>query len=275
MPGVRVCRSQTSAWGKTMIRLPRNTGVWFSAFWMLHGNAQAQVHPGGVEIKLTTAVQRYCHIVRFPRGWEFKGFDHPENGPMYFDDAGDFEFRADHTRGNGFLVGGFVIVAESRSDTTNQYKIDLSKPDAPALPASRESWDAAEVVPLTRRSTFSAYTELEQDETKFNGFHLAKSGAHWFGPLELVSRLSPDSLWLVLQSWTGTRGSPRMTIFEDVFESTSGKKILTIEGTCSSRDYPRAYLGMAAWLTERYFVVPLGAHRERCLVCEFSELHHR
>ena len=26
----------------------------------------------------------------------------------------------------------------------------------------------------------------------------------------------------------------------------------------------------AAWLTERYFIVPLGGRHERCLVCEFG-----
>jgi hypothetical protein len=73
-------------------------------------NAAAQVSTAGVEIKMTPATQRYCHVIQFPRGWEFNGPEGPEDGPESFDDAGDYEFRAQSSSGSKFLIGGFVVV---------------------------------------------------------------------------------------------------------------------------------------------------------------------
>jgi hypothetical protein len=246
----------------------------FGIFLVLLGaNAAAQVGTGGIEVKLTPLTRRYCHIVRFPRGWEFKAFDKPEDGPINFDPAADYEFRAAGPQMSRFLIGASITVTSGRCRTKNWYSVDLTNPLSRALSVSRETWAAAAVVPLTRRSAFSESTELEQGRAEFNGFRFTKSGAHWFGMPELASRLSPESGWLVLQSWTGdgsSREIPRITIFEDVFDTTRGEKLLTVEGIYAGEAYPRAYLGMAAWLTERYFIVPLGARRERCLVCDFG-----
>jgi hypothetical protein len=237
---------------------------------LLGANAPAQVRTGGIEVKLTPSAQRYCHIVRFSRGWEFKKLDKPEDGPINFDDDADYELRAENPQASRFLIGASITVASGRSHTTNWYRVDFANPGSPVLSASRETWDAAAVIPLTRQSTFSKNTELERDQAEFNSFHFTKTGAHWFGPPEFVSRLSPDSRWLVLQSWTELDNSRGITIFEDFFDSARGEKVLTVEATYSGQDYPSAYFGMTAWLTERYFIVPLGGRRERCLVCEFG-----
>jgi len=270
---------------------------------LLGSSAAAQGSTARVEIKMTPATQRYCHVVRFPRGWEFNGPEKPEDGPDYFDDAGDYEFRAEGPGGTKFFVGGFVVIGvpdgyvTSGRDvavfengvrkilgpgvkirnpgvhTTNWYSVDFSSSQALVRSASREAWENAAVVPLTRRSTFSKFTELKQDRAEFSGLHLTKSGAHWFGPPELVSRLSPDSGWLALQSWTGDSSSPETTVFVDVFNLARGERVLTIEGIYRGQDYPEAYFGKSAWLTERYFIVPLGNHKEQLLVCDFAERH--
>jgi hypothetical protein len=262
-------------------------------FVLLGLNTPAQVSVAGVEIKMTPATQRYCHVIRFPHGWEFKGPEKPEDGPMYFDDAGDYEFRSEGPSGNKFLIGGFVVIGAPDDHpsskvfehgvgitihnpgvhTTNWYSVDFSNSNPLVRSASREAWENAAVVPLTRQSTFSKFTELKQDRAEFNGLHLAKSGAHWFSPPELVSRLSRDSGWLALQSWTGDSSSPETTVFVDVFNRARGERVLTIEGIYRGQDYPQAYFGKSAWLTERYFIVPLGNHKERLLVCDFAERH--
>jgi hypothetical protein len=58
----------------------------------------------------------------------------------------------------------------------------------------------------------------------------------------------------------------------DVFDAGTGNRLVTIEGDHSGFAGPDSTgaLGTTAWLTERYFIVPLGEHRERCLVCEFG-----
>jgi hypothetical protein len=238
-------------------------------FLLLGQAAPAQVSAGGIQIKMTPLTQRYCHLIQFPRGWEFSGLVRPGDGPINFDDDADYEFRTDPRQGSHFLIGASITAASGRSKTTNWYSADFANPQPAARSVSREAWEAAALAPLTRRSTFSKFDDLEQDRAEFHGHLLARSGAHWFGPLELVSRISPDSGWLALQSWTEVDGKQGMTIFVDVFD-VGGKKVMTIEGSYSGRDYPRAYLGQTAWLTERYFIMPLGERRERCLICEFG-----
>ena len=170
-------------------------------------------------------------------------------------------------------LGPGVKIHNPGVHTTNWYSVDFSSSQPLVRSASHESWEAAVVVPLTRQSTFSKFTEMKQERAEFNGFHLTKSGDHWFGPPELVSRLSPESGWLALQSWKGDSNSPKTTVFVDVFNLARGERVLTIEGIYRGQDYPEAYFGKSAWLTERYFIVPLGNHKEQLLVCDFAERH--
>jgi hypothetical protein len=114
---------------------------------------------------------------------------------------------------------------------------------------------AAVPVPLTRQSIFTKFAQLKQDQAQFNGHQLARSGAHWFGPPELVSRLSPDVRLLALQSWTGVSSSPKIDMFIDVFNTANGEKLLVIEGTYRGPDYPEAYFGISAWLAVDHFSV--------------------
>jgi hypothetical protein len=49
--------------------------------------------------------------------------------------------------------------------------------------------------------------------------------------------------------------------------------VFVIEGSYSSihnTEDPDGVLAKTGWLTERYFIVPLGKTIERCLVCDFA-----
>ena len=86
-------------------------------------------------------------------------------------------------------------------------------------------------------------------------------------------RLSPNQAWLVLQSETvKAPGGQQSRIFFDVFNTASGAKVLTIEGayTGYGPDTSEAVLSTTGWLTDRYFIVPLGVRIDRLLVCEFG-----
>jgi hypothetical protein len=110
------------------------------------------------------------------------------------------------------------------------------------------------------------------EEIEFNGLKYKRSGASWM-IADTATRLSPDSSWLVLQSVTKIK-SPlldKYLIFYDVYKTATGRKLFTLQGTYSGiGDDPYGCIRKAAWLTERYFIIPLGKRRERCVVCEFS-----
>jgi hypothetical protein len=256
----------------------RGLSIAIIATCLVPANAWAQLGVGRLELKLTPAMQKYCHIVRFPQGWQIQRFS-DIGQPVFFDEGSDLEFRTEGLLGTQFLVGGFKKMVGHRYDTTNRYKVDLSDPGAPLLPATRAAWDAAAVVPLSRKSTFPrGPSPTPEKRAEFHGFQFAKSGDIWLQSFDGATRLSPDQVWLVLQSTTGganQRGPTR--VFLDVFNADTGGKVLTFEGTYSntigSSIYsidPDGYVAQTAWLTERYFIVPLGEHKERCLVCEFG-----
>jgi len=227
-----------------------------------------------LEVKLTPAVRKYCHIVGFPQDWKIQRFD--DLGQRLTIDLhySDYEFRVEGTLGTWFLVGAFAPKVDHRYDAVNHYRVRLSDATASVLPANMEDWKTATVVPLVRK--FQAFSPLtNEQQIVFNRFRFAKSGARWSNPSS-VSRLSPDSAWLVLQSITDA-GTSKLTqrslykVFLDVFNADSEEKVLTIEGMYTGYDnVPSGSLATAAWLTERYFIVPLGEHRERCLVCDFA-----
>lgn len=106
-----------------------------------------------------------------------------------------------------------------------------------------------------------------------------KTGAQWAIPSDYGSRLSPDSTWLILQSETKIpKKAPSAEytafVYWDVFTVETGEKLITIRGTFSASwvDTASYELRRAGWLTERYFIIPLSVHVDRCLVCDFHSL---
>jgi hypothetical protein len=63
-------------------------------------------------------------------------------------------------------------------------------------------------------------------------------------------------------------------VFFDFFNADTGQKLFTIEGVFSSvngGDPDTAVLTKTGWVTERYFIVPLGKAIDHCLVCDFGK----
>jgi hypothetical protein len=241
------------------------------ASFMMDAHAWAALPGVHVEVKLTQSMRENCHIVRFPRGWVMQRFD-DHGAPLSFDYRSEYEFRADGFSSTRFMVGGFQTWVGRRYDTTTRYKVDFSDPSAPILPASRAAWESGTVVPQTRKSIFPPGETMPNDRrADFHGYQFLRSGDFWAQPSGYATRLPPDQAWLVLQSTTGTRQDVPTRIFLDVFNADTGRKILTIGGACSGfTNDPDGALSMTAWVTERYFIVPLGEHKERCLVCDFA-----
>jgi hypothetical protein len=144
------------------------------------------------------------------------------------------------------------------------------------LPASEDAWEQATPVPLTQKPAV-VFDPKPNQPLEFNGFKFAKIGEVWN-----ESRLSPDRTWIVIQSWSGradysegplsTACLPfgcRGKLFFEVFNADTGRRISTIVGTYSGPN-PGGLIRQTAWVAERYFLIPLGEHRKRCLVCEFG-----
>ncbi len=246
---------------------------------------------GPIDVKVVSSTREHCHIIEFLQGWTTPRLD--ERGLLLtYNASKDYEFRTIGLLGTRFLVAGVVEPKHMIMDkvearyTTNKYEIDLSNPKAIAQPASTDTWDSGTTIALSRKSVVSQFAQLTPDyRVDYRGFQFEKSGRDWVYPDYVATRLSPDEVWLVLQSRTGPVDSTsgpewnytlhdifrfyRGKIFFDIFNADTGKKVLTISGNYDSSG-PDTFLGKTAWLTERYFIVPMGEHNERCLVCEFG-----
>lgn len=237
-----------------------------------------------LDVKIASTMRERCHIVRFPQGWKIPvelGKSPNEPGKIFtYEYYDEYEFRVPGLLQTKFLVGGLTRLTELRY-TANKYEVDLSNAKAPVLPASDEAWQSATPVSTKQKSAFvlSSLLRPGNQPIEFHGFQFFKTGEIWANE---NSRVSPDDASLVLQSWTGSTESGGETgfgscfpfgcrgkFFLDIFNADAGKKLLTIEGTYSGSDIDNL-LSTTGWLTERYFIVPLGDHRERCLVCEFG-----
>jgi hypothetical protein len=224
-------------------------------------------------VTLTPAVRQYCHVVRFPNGWSIDPLPGLSKRQSFGSDA-DYEFRVQGILGTEFLVAGYNDLLGPRQYTLNQYHVDFSKPTMSAEPVNRRAWEAATTVPFVQRSIFPT-GEVVPNETRaeFGTFKFVKSGRIWVQPSHESTRWSPDQTWLVLQSNDVNNDRSRPTkVFLDVFNTNTGNKLLTIEGIFTSRvgQTSEAILRHTGWLTERYFIVPLGPFKERALVCEFG-----
>ena len=226
-----------------------------------------------LEVTLTPAAREYCHIIQFPEAWAMPRTDAKTGEPLHLglgfgSVLGELEFRIEGLQGTQFLVGGFSTYFPPRLDTTNRFRVDLSNPNSPIRVATKAAWDNATVVPITRDSRLMPANAPPDDKPlAFDGFLFDKSGELWE-----QFRLSPDQAWLVLQSGARVINQGPSNMFFDVFSADTGNKIVTIKGTFSSEigAPPEDVLSKTGWVTERYFIVPLGKRVERCLVCEFG-----
>jgi hypothetical protein len=234
-----------------------------------------------LEVNFNDLTREYCHVVRFPLGWQTNWDDTNGQPPSRYDfDRGDYEFRVLGLLGTRFLVKGFAPSLSRRYYTTNVYTVDLSDRSGVAQPASEKEWNSATVVP----SRYAGQADALFKYIQSLGFQFVPSGDHGGG-----GRLSPDrSVW-VLHSWKGTLGgslgsdapgdislhpllggSSHGKLFFDAYSTSTGKKLVTVSANFSII-LPESAFRKTGWVTERYFFIPLDERMARCLVCEFGK----
>ena len=226
-----------------------------------------------LEVSLAPAALSYCHIVHFPQGWHITHHDRHGEPLSFGSDSSDYEFRVAGVLSTKFLVAAFTDIVGTKYYTNNRYEVDLSDSTAPGNGVELKAWNDAAVVPLIRKSGFPpGFVVPNESHLEFHGHQFEKSGETWGQPSGAASRLSPDQMWLVLQSSSRGKRPGTATVFFDFFNADSGTKLFTLEGTFLSQiqDEADGALAQAGWVTERYFIVPLGRKIDHCLVCDFG-----
>jgi hypothetical protein len=143
--------------------------------------------------------------------------------------------------------------------------------------ATQSEWESGQAVPQTRHIKGRFDEPKTVEGVLFHDRSFRKSGPKWPLITSEYARILPDEKWIAVQSWEGQdygngdiiapRGG-HGKFFVDLYEVLSGRKFVAIAGT--ERDTLEADepLGLTFWLEFRYFIVQLGSHLERMLVCE-------
>jgi hypothetical protein len=251
------------------------------AFFSL-GLVLASPASGPVDVTVTPDIREYCHIVRFPLGWKTGRYDPKIHQPLSYSYDNPYEFRVPGELETTFLVGGIVL--PSKQYTINKYRVDLSDPAGIAQPVSEKEWQSAAIIPDTRlvdySRNFARLRFINSEPLVLNSRQFPKTGDIWAGQ---CARLSPDRSWIVLLSSSGTiakrdeflilGGRDKGRLFLDFYKVETGKKLITIVG--SYLDINPQALNQGLWVTERYFILPLGAHRERSVVCDVGRVERK
>jgi hypothetical protein len=240
-------------------------------------------------VKLDGALREYCHVLRFPSGWQIPSFIQAVDGRQHllhkFGLADGYEFRVSGLLGTKFLVRGVEEIVHLYY-TTNIYEADLSDPKGIAQPATEDKWNTATVIDL-HRGTYNEGARVWELLRKNGKIDQIKQSGSNPDPYNVMA-VSPDQALLVLYSWSGKLGSggnnsnpgdfsislpfglAHGKLFFDVYNTDTAKKLITITASFVGI-LPEAAFGPSAWITERYFLIPLDERRERCLICEFGQ----
>jgi hypothetical protein len=135
-----------------------------------------------------------------------------------------------------------------------------------ARSVSADEWTRAEPLSSTR---FESYGEAKTNAegAQYRGKIFAKTGRSWESAAALPS---PGGKWIVVFSHTSEKDNPSYGIlggggrgkgemFIDVYDTSSGKKILSGHAPHGGGDKPGRYFNDAFWAGDRYLIVPMDS----------------
>jgi hypothetical protein len=143
----------------------------------------------GVDVRITPAIQEYCHIVRFSQAWTIQPYIKNNDvlrtvTPLDYTYWSDYEFRIPGVLGTRFLVRGVDMSLNKGhyNYTKNVYGLDLSDPGSVPRPATEQEWEGGIEIADSRDSDRKTFANLHQifltnaQPLPFHGFHFVKSG---------------------------------------------------------------------------------------------------
>jgi len=219
------------------------------------------------------AGSEHCQAVHYPGGWRAtKSMKKAHMNHFLFDYP--YEFRKTAAISQEYLVAAVDQIGSHRDYSPNIFWVNLRS--GKVHDATHTEWESGQPVPQTRQMKGRPYEPKTEEGVLFHDRLLRKSGPQWPIPGE-HARISPDEKWIAVQSWEGqdyANGdiiAPRGghgRFFIDLYEVSSGRKFAAIGGTEKGTLRADEPLMLTFWLESHYFIVQLGSHLERMLVCE-------
>jgi hypothetical protein len=199
------------------------------------------------------------HLVDFPKWFERK--DPALSKEDLIVTTGEFEVRR-LSRSPSELLFGMKDYDEAYAE--NFYAVSLDG-QFKVRPASANEWSQSEQLPTTRVDPGSSAVRVIGDSVEYRGKMFAKTGRSWESTAALPS---PRGKWLVVFSHTSEKDKPSYGVmggggrgkgemYLDVYDTSSGEKILSASAPHRGEDKPSRLFNHALWAGDRYLIVPL------------------
>ena len=228
-------------------------------------------------------------FIRFPDGW-WKQYDGRERGVndnvQYVVRMRNGELLFTVKQGfDGSLFGKDVYDFPVQSPnydyfSDNHYAVSLDG-KLRVRKASDSEWESATKLMHSYR-VVNAWENPQFTRAGFNykGRVYSKTGESWGNEGALIS---PNAKWIVVFSFTspdkprpalipgfGGNGPAHGDIFLDVYDLTSGNKVLAERARFGDENYagedPSSIFSHSVWIEDRFLIVPLTSYLETCLL---------
>lgn len=182
----------------------------------------------------------------------------------------DYEIRqASNSQGNE-LFFGMKDYDDSYSDNFFGIRLDAG---FKVRSVNADEWNRAERLPTKRFDAFAHETKVSGDSVQYRDRLFKKSGQSF----ETIAALaSPSGRWLAVFSHTSEKDLPSYGVmggggrgkgemFVDVYDATTGEKILSSHAPHRGADQPSRFFDATVWVKNDYLVVPLDVDRNSLL----------
>jgi hypothetical protein len=235
-----------------------------------------------------TVGRKACRIVRIPHPWriEKRGDLWPPFGPddrFGFGTNDKFEFRALEGAEDREIL---ISVYRSWRDPVSRQQRNYYSSDVYAFrvsgvtsvrAASKHEWDAAGPLVPFRFPLYERPDPTDAFKLEYKGHLFPRTGDHWPQTQQYISRLSADSRFLAVNSWSGvdfagsimgnSPGDQHGQYFVDIYQVDPPVRRVAITGAFHNVS-PEEFQHEAFWLGKRFFVFPLNYEMTRFLFCD-------
>lgn len=240
--------------------------------------------------RLNGAAAERCRLVRFPGPWQPPGTG-LGFGPRIDIVLHELQFSTVGDSGTVF-VAAVAKVPPFKIDpvhySANRFRLDLGAPGEAVRPVPEAEWPATAPRPLHRYTNINRFGNRDRNlpTLPHASTQFARTGRQFMGCTGGSMRLSPQEGLLAALSYTGSASGetvfgavplpplpwsgPRGRFYVDLYDVASGRVLVQLAGRYRGGE-PTGASCAAGWLSERFFLLPLGDRLDLCLVCDFGD----
>lgn len=226
----------------------------------MSGGQDAKTTSTAESARVTKGEDRLA-LINFP-DWFFRD-DRTAAGEKIIIGTGRYEVRK---LGDSFS-GELLFAAQDNDDafSANQFAVTLDGRFV-VKAITPQAWEKARQISIKRPSASNHEVKLVGDAVKFRDKTYKKTGASFESTLALAS---PQGRWIVVFSHTSEKDNPsygtlggggrgKGEMFIDVYETSSGRKVLAASAPHTGGDQPLRHFNETFWAGDDYLIVPLG-----------------